>query len=91
MNFSTETGCLSFWTAGQRIIPGQKSDFVWKPEPGVTLLLGPAPFWIPGQPDYAKNEEDCIELSVSHNFYWNDNLCTKSMCVLCQVRFGMEF
>jgi len=82
-----QNGCervYGLWTAGQRIDPNTKSDFVWKSSSGkwesVTYTN-----WYPGKPDFANSSpESCLAIWPDHHYQWNDAPCSLRACFVCE-------
>jgi hypothetical protein len=63
-----------------------KTDFVWKPFPGVASLLT-YQHWNSNEPSFLNKNEYCLQM-VSHG-YWNDWPCNSVTGSLCEVDYPL--
>lgn len=71
-----------FWIGATDIV--KENDFRWVS----TLSSMPYANWYPGNPNNgADNDyEDCLEMSMSHGWQWNDNGCDEHKRYLCEIQ-----
>lgn len=83
------------WVGGQRRNPqSSSSEFVWK-APGLTdkpmttytnwHIGQPDDYQYPNQPELQGNVEACINMISGWGWEWNDSLCLRPMCALCEI------
>ena len=95
---TTLAGCSSygevnFWTAGQRVDPNSKSNFIWRVTTNDGNVETPMTYtnWervILRQPDYWRQEEACMHIRSNQDYKWNDMKCHYATCSICE--FGMN-
>jgi len=82
-------GGVSFWTAGQRDDPRNKSDFIWRVVTEDGNLETPITYtnWEPsrGQPDYYQQIEACMHIISRYDYKWNDAVCSDRYCFVCEI------
>jgi len=79
------TGSISFWIAAARddFHPICKSPFYWYPYK-VPLTHGD---WGVGQPNCKDqvNGASCVALNRNINYMWDDVLCSRKICSICEI------
>jgi len=76
---------VSYWTAGQRIIPYVNSTFVWRVDTHIVSSMTYTN-WRPGQPDYSSHNESCMHLlSDAFSYTWSDERCDVAACFVCEI------
>jgi len=74
------------WTAGQRIDKNINSLFVWRANPNSdTVTVMTYVNWHPGQPDYSRQRESCMNLWGGRSCTWNDAPCNFAYCSVCEI------
>ena len=75
-----------FWTAGQRIDPSSESTFVWRTDTDSdTVSVMTYTNWDPGQPNYARQAQSCMNLMEGSSYTWNDQQCSDATCSVCEL------
>ncbi|XP_076070872.1 perlucin-like protein [Mytilus galloprovincialis] len=44
--------------------------------------------WYPGQPSNSGGNQDCLEMRKSHNYQWNDIMCSTTNGYICESEKG---
>jgi len=83
-------GGVNFWTAGQRVYPSSKSNFIWRVTTGDSNVETPMTYtnWervILHQPDYWRQEEACMHILSNQDYKWNDIKCHYATCSICEI------
>jgi len=80
---------MEFWTAGQRIDPSTESTFVWRLTSTDTysdaISVMRYTNWYPGQPDYWRGNEACMDVPSHLSYRWNDLVCREKICSVCEL------
>ena len=81
---------LSFFTSGQRIVPGRcDTPLVWKPYLNSIINLTYVD-WHPNEPScpasaVGTDVEDCLHLWSFVDYQWSDCRCSGRGCAICQI------
>ena len=81
-------GGVNFWTAGQRVDPNSKSNFIWRVTTDDGNVEAPLNYtnWestILRQPDYWRQDEACMHILSKQAYKWNDKV---SLCNVFSLR-----
>jgi len=81
---------VNFWTAGQRVDPNSKSNFIWRVTTDDGNVEAPLNYtnWestILRQPDYWRQDEACMHILSNQAYKWNDIKCHYATCSLCEI------
>jgi len=72
------------WTGGKIDYPGKRgSSFHWTRHSGHPLSMSYTN-WSKHQPDYWKGVEGCVNIWPQHDYTWNDQMCKKEGCFVCE-------
>jgi len=84
---STFASGVLYWTAGQRVDPSTESTFIWRVTTDDGDLVSAMTYtnWGRGQPDYYKQREHCMDLIGGLSYTWNDHLCSRLYCSVCEI------
>ena len=79
----------SYWTAGQRIDPSRNSSFIWRVKStdtnSETVSQMSYTNWNPGEPNYKSQSQSCMKLWSQFNYTWDDDVCSRACCSLCEL------
>jgi len=80
---------IYFATAGQRVDPSRPSTFVWRETStyGDRQKVSLMSFtnWDETSPDYARDNEACINMWSGFKYRWNDYPCSMAVCSICEI------
>jgi len=79
-------GCgNNYYTGGQRVNPNDcKTGFVWKLN-NTEILPIHYTNWYTNEPNCHGGSESCLIYRSDLNYQWNDDVCSRSICSLCEV------
>jgi len=87
--YQTPNFGILYWTAGQRVDPSRNSTFVWRETSTYgnrqKVSLMSYTNWDPYSPDYSGGNEVCMHLWSKWNYMWDDYICRKAMCSVCEI------
>jgi len=81
----TDQRCKEYWIGGRRKEKNSET-YVWKFHPSSKYnQVMKFTNWRYYEPDFTREEEYCVGMTPSWKYKWQDVLCSKKQCVICEI------